>query len=137
MNSSPPTACPVVLIVEDEWLVRDLAAEEFRSCGFDVVEFETAELAARYMEDEHDEVVGVFTDINTPGSIDGLDLAAFIWRRWPSIAVLVTSGGNRVSRQNFPPSAGFIQKPWHPSDVVARLRALSVPPEAGHAPRLG
>src|SRR5579863_9901913 len=78
---------PVVLIVEDEFLIRKDAADMVRDAGFDVVEAENADEAILILESRLDITV-VFTDIQMPGSMDGLKLAAAIRGRWPPIKIV-------------------------------------------------
>jgi DNA-binding LytR/AlgR family response regulator len=63
----------------------------------------------------------VFTDIDMPGLMDGLKLAAFVRRRWPPIEIIVTSGNHRVSEGEFPERGVFLPKPYTRERVVAEL----------------
>ena len=87
---------PVVLIVEDEFLLRMLALEMIEDAGFDVVDAVNADEAIAILEGRPDIHI-VFTDIQMPGSMDGLKLAAFVRDRWPPIKIVATSG-NYVRR---------------------------------------
>jgi CheY-like chemotaxis protein len=111
-----------VLVVEDEPLVRAMAAEIFMDAGFRV--FEACEAAdALTILEGRDDIRAVFTDIEMPG-MDGLALAATIRGRWPAIAVLITSGRVRPGHDALPIGAGFIAKPYLPTDVVDRLEMI-------------
>jgi len=57
------------------------------------------------------DVHAVFTDIEMPGSLDGIGLATTIEQRWPGIVVIVTSGRNQEDRGDLPAGAAFITKP--------------------------
>ena len=98
------TKLPVVLIVEDEFLIRMDAVDMIRSAGFDVVEAENADEAIFILEGRLDIAV-VFTDVQMPGSMDGLKLAAAIRGRWPPIKIVATSGLLRFSQDDLPPGS--------------------------------
>jgi CheY-like chemotaxis protein len=82
---------PVVLVVEDDFLIRMNAAGMIEDAGFDAVEAANADEAIVILEARLDIRV-VFTDIQMPGSMDGLKLAAAIRGRWPPIKIVATSG---------------------------------------------
>ena len=94
---------PVVLIVEDEPLVRLGAVQAIEDAGFEVIEAANADEAIRILENRSDIRV-VFTDIHMPGSIDGLKLAHAVRDRWPPIKIIVTSGHGSGKRTG--PSGG-------------------------------
>jgi len=85
---SPHTPPVVVLIVEDEWLLRMLAVEVVEEAGFVVLEAGDADEAVALLEARSD-IALVFTDINMPGSMDGLKLAHAVRDRWPRVKILV------------------------------------------------
>ena len=99
---------PNVLIVEDEFLIRDMLKEELEDAGYQVVTASDADHAIRVLEARQD------TDINMPGSMDGLKLAAFVNDRWPPVHIIVTTG--RAKPLSLPSNALFIPKPY----LVAR-----------------
>ena len=115
---------PVVLIVEDEFLIRLDAADMIRSAGFDVVEAENADEAISILESRLDITV-VFTDIQMPGSMDGLKLAAAIRGRWPPIKIVATSGLLNVGEGDLPVGSRFLPKPYSRPQIVKTLRALT------------
>ena len=82
---------PVVLIVEDEFLLRMDAVDMIAGAGFEVVEAANADQAIEILEARRDITV-VFTDIQMPGSMDGLKLARAVRGRWPPIKIVATSG---------------------------------------------
>ena len=116
---------PVVLIVEDEFLVRMDAVDMIRSAGFDVVEAQNADEAISVLEDRRDITV-VFTDVQMPGSMDGLKLAAAVRGRWPPIKIVATSGLADVSEKDLPAGGRFLPKPYNASQIVATLRELTI-----------
>jgi CheY-like chemotaxis protein len=67
----------------------------------------------------------VFTDIEMPGSMDGLKLAAAVRGRWPPIKIIATSGLNMVSEDDLPAGSRFIPKPYNGPQVTAALRELA------------
>jgi two-component system, response regulator PdtaR len=89
---------PVVLIVEDEFLIRMDAIDMIRSGGFEVVEANDADEAIEILERRPDITV-VFTDVHMPGSMDGLKLAAAVRGRWPPIKIVATSGRANPERR--------------------------------------
>lgn len=82
---------PVILIVEDEFLLRLDSAETIESAGFVVIQAANANEAIAILSARPDIHV-VFTDIQMPGSMDGLKLARFFRDRWPPIKIVATSG---------------------------------------------
>ena len=116
----------VVLIVEDDFLIRMHAAEMIADAGFDVVEAASADDAIVILEDRLDITV-VFTDIQMPGSMDGLKLAAAIRGRWPPIKIIATSGFVDVRQDDLPEGGRFLPKPYSPEQIVRTLRELANP----------
>jgi DNA-binding NtrC family response regulator len=114
-----------VLVVEDEFLVRELAVCELEESGFNVIEFPTADDALAHLQSHVGETAVIFTDVQMPGRLNGLDLAVIVSRSWPSIGVLITSGGVLVDPQNLPPCAKFVPKPWRPADMVSRVQRIA------------
>jgi CheY-like chemotaxis protein len=123
----------VVLIVEDEVLIRMEAVHMVEDAGFTVVEASTADEAINILEGRCD-IRAVFTDINMPGSMDGLRLSHAIRDRWPPIRLIITSGLGLNGRQ-MPENAGFLSKPYSAEHISATLRELFAPElRAGHLP---
>jgi two-component system, response regulator PdtaR len=117
------TKRPVVLIVEDEFLIRMDAVDLVRSAGFDVVEAANADEAILILEDQLDITV-VFTDIQMPGSMDGLKLASAIRGRWPPIKIVATSGLLNIGK-DLPPGSRFLPKPYSAAQITGTLRELT------------
>jgi CheY-like chemotaxis protein len=117
---------PVVLIVEDDFLIRMHAAEMIADAGFNVVEAASADEAIAILEDRLDITI-VFTDIQMPGSMDGLKLAAAIRGRWPPIKIVATSGFVDVRQDDLPEGGRFLPKPYSPDQIVRTLRELAGP----------
>jgi CheY-like chemotaxis protein len=115
---------PVVLIVEDEFLLRMNAAQMIGDAGFEVVEARDADEAIAILETRPDIRV-VFTDIQMPGSMDGLKLARFVRGRWPPIQIVATSGFVKVGKDDLPEGSRFLPKPYRPEQIVATLREMT------------
>jgi CheY-like chemotaxis protein len=117
---------PVVLIVEDEFLLRMDAVDMIESAGFDVVEATNADEAIAILEKRFDITV-VFTDIQMPGSMDGLKLAQAVRGRWPPIKIVATSGHVSVTQKDLPEGGRFLLKPYSPNQITGVLRELTAP----------
>jgi two-component system, response regulator PdtaR len=114
----------IALIVEDEFLVRMMAVDLFTDSGFEAIEAANADEAILILESRGDIDV-VFTDINMPGSIDGLGLASVVSQRWPSIRVLVTSALRLPGNRPLPRGSMFLAKPYQSSQIVGAVQALT------------
>lgn len=114
----------MVLVVEDESMLRMYAAMTIEDAGFEVLEAANADEAVRILEARSDVRI-VFTDIDMPGSMDGLKLAAAIRGRWPPIEIIVTSGYRSVAQNELPTRGVFLPKPYAPQSVVAVVRQLA------------
>ncbi len=115
---------PVVLIVEDDFLIRTHAADLVRAAGFSPVEAANADDAVEILEARADIAV-VFTDIQMPGSMDGLKPAAAVHDRWPPIKILATSGQLRIDRDDLPAGGRFLSKPYSAHEVAEHLKDLT------------
>jgi CheY-like chemotaxis protein len=115
----------IVLIVEDEYLLRQDVAAVFREAGFEVVEAYNADESISILQARNDIRI-VFTDIEMPGSMDGLKLAHAIRDRWPPIEIIITSGKFRLSVDQIPARGQFFPKPYDPIAMVAAIRTLSI-----------
>jgi CheY-like chemotaxis protein len=124
MGQSKPLKRQVVLVVEDEPLLRMMAADLVEDAGFEAIEASDADEAVAILEIRTDIRV-VFTDIDMPGSMDGMKLAAAIRDRWPPIEIIVTSGHVREKAVMLPPGSVFFSKPYDPGKVTATLRRMA------------
>jgi two-component system, response regulator PdtaR len=113
----------VVLIVEDEFLIRMHAADLVEAAGYRAIEAANADDAIAILE-ERDDIRVIFTDIDMPGSMDGLKLAAAVRDRWPPVAIIATSGAVDV-RDKLPEGGRFIPKPYSQTDIELHLRELT------------
>lgn len=115
---------PVILIVEDEFLLRLDSAETIGNAGFEVVLAANADEAIAILKSRPDIRV-VFTDIQMPGSMDGLKLARFVRDRWPPIKIIATSGRVVAGDDDLPAGSLFLPKPYRGAELVAALRGLT------------
>jgi CheY-like chemotaxis protein len=113
----------MVLVVEDEALVRLSICEGLASEGYEVLSAANADEAVEILESRND-ISTVFTDIEMPGSMDGLKLAAAVRDRWPPINVVVTSGKSRPDDTQMSRNTQFIGKPYQTVDVVRAFGAF-------------
>ncbi|WP_114943953.1 response regulator [Microvirga calopogonii] len=115
---------PVVLLVEDELLVRMAAAEDLQDAGFHVLEAANADVALAVLEACSRDVQVLFTDIDMPGSMNGLDLAESVQQRWPHISLLISSAYHKPLPEQIPDDGRFVPKPYSSEDVVRCIREL-------------
>jgi CheY-like chemotaxis protein len=113
----------IILIVEDEVLIRMNAVQMLEDAGYVTLEASNADEAIQLLESRND-IRAVFTDINMSGSMDGLKLAHAIRGRWPPIHLIVTSGLQMPTDAELPPKGRFIRKPYDNAQVVALFREL-------------
>ena len=119
----PTAKRAVILVVEDELLIRMHAVEMIEET-FGVVEAGNADEAIAILEARMDITV-VFTDIQMPGSMDGLKLAAAVRDRWPPIKIVATSGHVKVGAGDLPQGSRFLRKPYSPAEIMDTLRELT------------
>jgi two-component system, response regulator PdtaR len=111
---------PVVLVVEDEAMLRWHAVAMIEDAGFDVIEAANAAEAIAVLEARTDIRV-IFTDIQMPGSIDGLRLAHLVRNRWPPIKIIATSGRLRLRDCELPEEGRFLPKPYSVNEITREL----------------
>jgi CheY-like chemotaxis protein len=110
-----------VLVVEDEALVREVVQDELEDAGYEVIPAVSADAAIAILEARAD-IHLVFTDIDMPGSMDGLKLAACVRDRWPPIHIIITTG--KAKPLEIPANALFIPKPYVGRTVVDAMRTF-------------
>lgn len=115
---------PVVLVVEDEHLIRLQAASMIEEAGYDVVEARNADEAIAILETRTDIQI-VFTDVEMPGSMDGLKLAHAVRNRWPPIELVVTSGRHHVDPADLPSRGQFVPKPYSFDGLMNVIRMVA------------
>lgn len=119
------TTTATILIVEDEILIRMDAADYFADEGFHVLEAGSADEALVLLE-SRDDIDFVFSDINMPGSLDGLELCRRVSERWPRIGAIITSGMMRPAKSALPKRTLFFEKPYEFKRLLESLQWLGV-----------
>jgi CheY-like chemotaxis protein len=125
MGRAVPNQRPVVLVVEDEPLLRTSALQMVEEAGYEALGASDADEAIRILESRSD-IRAVFTDVQMPGSMDGLRLAEVVRKRWPPVALIVTSGRTNVLESDLPSGGRFLRKPYGASEIETALRQLVV-----------
>jgi two-component system, response regulator PdtaR len=120
----PPLEPMIVVVAEDEMLLRTLAAEALREKGIVAIEAGYATAALDICKSRAEEVDVLFTDIRMPGAMDGLELARRVRERWPWIAVVVASGNHYVAIDELPAGVRFLPKPYDMQRVVDLISGL-------------
>lgn len=116
----------VVLVVDDEPILRMNATEAFRDAGCIAYEASQAGEALTVL-DEHPDISVLFTDINMPGELDGLALAGAVHDLRPHVRLIVTSGREQPAPKNIPDDGQFIPKPYHLDAITDLVAALPLP----------
>ena len=128
-SCAPPTGDMVqkmdtqILVVEDEALVRLIIVMHLTDEGFEVFEAGDADEAIAILE-QHPSIHLLFTDIDMPGSMDGLKLSAFVRDRWPPVRIIVTSGKRMIEVTDLPAGSMFFPKPYQLDTVTTAMREL-------------
>ena len=112
-----------VLIVEDEALILMDIAFQLQAEGYTVYEAMNANAAIQLLM-AHPEIRLIFTDIDMPGSMDGLTLAAAVRDRWPPVKIIITSGARAVEVPELPSGSVFFSKPYDHAAVFGCMREL-------------
>jgi CheY-like chemotaxis protein len=115
---------PAVLIVEDETLIRMDAVDMIMDAGFKTYEADSADQAILLMK-QHADIGILFTDIEMPGSMDGLKLAAYVRDRWPPVVIIIASGATGIDAKTFPEGASFFPKPYSTSQIISSLQEIA------------
>ncbi len=116
MNSVPmdrnDIAHPLVVVVEDEVIIREFVCEILKEEGYQTVEFETADAAVPFLETKAPEVGLLLTDILMPGTLNGADLSNLVHDRWPQLPILIMSGHETPESSGVKCEVAFLRKPW-------------------------
>ncbi|WP_062120984.1 response regulator [Aureimonas sp. AU40] len=113
-----------VLIVEDDALVRAEAVDLCEEAGFTAYEARNADQAIRLLE-RHSNIRVLFTDVEMPGTMDGLKLARAVRDRWPPVAIIMTSGRIKVEASDMPENGLFFAKPYPPKGIIKALNEIA------------
>src|SRR4051794_17043193 len=119
-KARPPS---VVLVVEDELMLRMRAVDIVQDAGFIPVEAVNADEAIQILESRNDIMV-LFTDIQMPGSMDGLRLAHLVHTRWPHIKIILVSGQIAVTEADKPEDSKFFPKPLEIQQMILELQGM-------------
>jgi CheY-like chemotaxis protein len=122
LKTEAPMVAKTVLVVEDDPCIRIVAEEMFVAAGFEVESVQRADHALDIVAQRSEQTAFLFTDVQTPGPIDGIDLARLVKTHWPHVEVLVTSG-RPVSNIVLPGGVRFTSKPWSRKEVLELARA--------------
>ena len=121
------TVPAVVLVVEDEMLLRMRAVDMVEDAGYTSVEAVDADQAIAILESRSD-IALLFTDIQMPGQMDGLKLAHAVHERWPPIKIILVSGQLKLAKTDIPANSQFFGKPLAAAAMIAEMRTM-----IGHA----
>ena len=121
---------PVVLVVDDEPLLRMAAIASIEGAGYTAIEASSADEAIKILEKRSD-IRAIFTDVRMPGSMDGERLAHAVRDRWPPVEIIVTSGHSMLGMDRLPERGRFIAKPYDDAALIHMLREL-VPAHGAH-----
>jgi CheY-like chemotaxis protein len=114
-----------VLVAEDESLIRMRIVGDLEDAGFTVFEAANAVAAIRLLE-ANPEIGLLFTEVDIPGSMDGLKLAVAVRNRWPPVRILVTSGHMRIAADDLPPGSRFFIKPYEGRTIAMALKEMAL-----------
>src|SRR3954466_1498214 len=117
---------PVILVVEDELLVRIVQVDILREAGFRVAEAQDADEAFDMLR-SRPEITAVLTDVDMPGSLNGFEFARLVKQGWPEVGVLAISGKRQPAPGDLPAGVEFVQKPIRSAALVDRIRRLLPP----------
>jgi len=116
-----PGQTVTVLIVEDEPTLLLFAQDFLEDAGFQTLTAVNADAAIAILE-TRDDIRIIFTDIDMPGSMNGIKLAEAVRNRWPPIQIIATSG--HISAPNLPKGSKFFDKPFEPQKVIDAIREM-------------
>lgn len=125
-NGAAASSVAAILVVEDDVILRMGAAGMLEDAGYRVLEASCASEALEILR-AHCGILAVMTDIEMPGSIDGVALAHRIDTDWPDIGVIITSGRFQPGPDELPERAIFIGKPYSRADIVGCIHILKLP----------
>ncbi len=113
----------VVLVVDDSALIRMAAVDLVQSAGYEVLEAQDADAAILILE-SRDDIDLVFTDVQMPGTMDGIKLSHYIRNRWPPVKLIVTSGMAFVEESSLPTGSQYFAKPYTDTAITNAMARL-------------
>lgn len=114
---------PVVLVVEDSAIIRMSAVDLVLSAGYEALEAGDADEAIRILE-ARDDIDLVFTDVQMPGTMDGIKLSHYIRDRWPPVKLIVASGAAIVEESMLPAGSRFFPKPYDDLTITEAMQRM-------------
>ncbi|WP_249781075.1 response regulator [Bradyrhizobium sp. dw_78] len=113
----------VVLVVEDEALLRMCAVDMVEDAGYTSVEAVDADQAIAILESRSD-IALMFTDIQMAGSMNGLKLAHAVHERWPPIKIILVSGQLKLANTDIPAGSRYFGKPLDAKVMIAQMQNM-------------
>ena len=123
----------LVLVVEDELLIREDALDLLRRAGIEALGFTSAAETLAFLRDHAQETAAIFADMWLESAMEGLDLVATINATWPWILLLVTSGATAQPPTGLPLKAQYVAKPWRPEQVLRFIQKSVAPSRSSEA----
>ncbi|BCH29860.1 hypothetical protein MesoLjLc_17900 [Mesorhizobium sp. L-8-10] len=114
-----------ILVVEDEPLIRMDLVSSLEDMGFPVLAAANADEAVAILESDP-AIMTVITDVDMPGTMDGLALTFVVRNRWPPCHLIVVSGHRRPNASDMAEGSRFIRKPLTTYDLHRTLAELDV-----------
>jgi DNA-binding NtrC family response regulator len=124
VGQSTPIGSKTILIVEDEALVRFDLVDFFKHAEWRVFEAENADEAIAIL-DRYKEIRVLLTDVQMPGSMDGVKLAHYVRKRFPPTVLFVVSGNAPIPASELPTRATFLPKPFDPHRLLRQLESMT------------
>ena len=113
----------VVLVVEDEMLLRMKVVDMVEDAGYIPVEAVDADEAMAVLQSRSD-IALMLTDVQMPGSMNGLQLAHAVHERWPPVKIILASGRLKLSGSDIPLDSRFFGKPLQSDEIIAEMRNM-------------
>ena len=127
---------PVVLVVEDHAIIRQGAVDTVNAAGFEALEAQNADEAIELLESRAD-IRLVFTDVEMPGTMDGVKLVHHIRDRWPPVHLIVASGKAILAESQLPSGSRFFAKPYDEASIVEMMNDMLGQPTAAYLGQAG
>ena len=112
-----------MLVVDDDPFVLMVTVDLMEEAGYRVLKASNADDAIKVLE-ANPEIRVLFTDIEMPGSMDGIKLAHYARKRWPPLKIIVVSGQVTPALGSLPEGGRFLSKPFYPAQVAAVLASI-------------
>jgi CheY-like chemotaxis protein len=124
MIDDPHSKRTVILVVEDDPMVRAVTGDTLEDDGFEVIEAPTGDHALRILQERTDIDV-LLTDVEMPGSTDGFQLARTAREMYPRLVIIVVSGGVRSGFSSMAPDARFVPKPYTLRRIIGMIQEMT------------